>query len=100
MSIQITASRSGRPEASRKTTVQLVPSRPMPRIRFGSTRLSSRALRIESTRAVSQSAGLCSAQPGWGCTVRLGLTPKPRHLPAGSNTPARKLSVPASMPSR
>src|SRR3979490_883568 len=80
------------------TTSEPVASNPKPLTAEGGTAASTIAVRTEATHAAQISEDDCSTTPPASCQTVIGCRAVASRLPFWSNTPARALDVPTSMP--
>src|SRR4030081_2991548 len=80
------------------TTSEQVASKPKPLTAEGGTAASTIAVRTEATHAAQISEDDCSTTPPASCQTVIGCRAVASRLPFSSNTPARALDVPTSMP--
>src|ERR1700716_4693378 len=88
---------SGLAPASSTTSEQVAP-KPKPLTAEGGTAASTIAVRTEATHAAQISEDDCSTTPPASCQTVMGCRAVASRLPFSSNTPARALDVPTSMP--
>src|SRR5882757_2774287 len=88
---------SGPPPAS-STTSEQVASKPKPLTAEGEIAASTIAVRTEATHAAQISEDDCSTTPPGSCQTVIGCRAVASRLPFSSNTAARALDVPTSMP--
>src|SRR3954447_6525697 len=84
--------------AASSTTSEQVASNPMPLIAAGGIAACAIAVRTEAAQAAQISADDCSTTPPASCQIVIGLRAVANRAPVSSNTPARALEVPTSMP--
>src|SRR6266478_8160780 len=84
--------------AASSTTSEQVASKPMPLIADGGSAASAIAARTESTHAAQISDDDCSTTLPASCQTVIGCRAVASRLPFSSNTPARALDVPTSIP--
>src|SRR6266478_2559961 len=88
---------SGSPAAS-STTSEHVASNPIPLTAEDGMAASAMAARTEAAHAVQISEDDCSTTLPASCQAVIGLREVANNVPVSSNTPARALDVPTSMP--
>src|SRR6266481_3017183 len=84
--------------AASSTTSEQVASKPMPLTAEGGSAASAIAALTEATHAAQISDDDCSTTLPASCQTVIGLRAVANNVPVSSNTPARALDVPTSMP--
>src|ERR1700737_467606 len=88
---------TGTPAAS-STTSEQVASKPMPLTAEGGSAASAMAVRTAAAQAAQISDDDCSTTPRGSCQTVIGCRAVASKVPFSSNTPARALDVPTSIP--
>src|SRR5664279_2408636 len=84
--------------AASSTTSEQVASKPTPLTAEGGIAARAMAVRTDAAQAAQMSAVDCSTTPPASCQILMGLRAVANRVPDWSNTPARALDVPTSMP--